>query len=162
MYAQPITLFNFKLLHPCTSDIQQPSSRLPQPYLSPPPGTYNIFKCIYIKCQCPQAISRCVYSIIIICILRCLHIFSSYPLPRYIFQNISECILLQTKFLVVQCPFWQSTSIGRQPEAIYSCEDIVIYIYAMIEAIKSQLESDNFIQSHVNMGTATIIMLVSQ
>ena len=25
---------------------------------------------------------------------------SSYPLPRYIFQNISQCILVQTKFLV--------------------------------------------------------------
>ena len=45
---------------------------------------------------------------------------------------------------------------------IYSRQDIVIYIYAMIEAIKSQLESYNFKQSHVNMGTATITMLVSQ
>ena len=43
-----------------------------------------------------------VYNIIYM--LRCLQINSSYPLPRYRLQNISECILVQSQFFVVQCP----------------------------------------------------------
>ena len=43
-------------------------------------------------------------SIIIIYILGCLQIISSYPLPRYRFQNISKCILVQSQLLVLQCP----------------------------------------------------------
>ena len=63
--------------------------------------------------------------IIIICILRCLHIISCYPLPIYRFQNISECILVQTQTLLCNAHSGHSTSIRRYPQTIYSCQDTV-------------------------------------
>ena len=97
----------------------------------------------------------------VIYILRCLQIISSYQLPRYRFQNISECILVQSQFLVVQCPFRGT---------LHPCKGIhkqcpvvkILYTSIIIHIIKSQLESNTLQQSSVNMDAVTIIMLVSQ
>ena len=92
-----------------------------------------------IKCLCAQAISilQPDVSIIIIYILGCLQIISSYPLPRYRFQNISECILVQSQLLVLQCP---SLCTLHPYTGIHNQSPVVKILYtSIIHIIKSQL-----------------------
>ena len=99
-------------------------------------------------------------SIIIIYILGCLQIISSYPLPRYRFQNISECELVQSLFLVVQHPYLGTI---HPYTGIHKQSPVAKILYtSIIHIIKSQLERNTLKQSSVNMDAVTISMLVSQ
>ena len=57
-YAQPIAPFNSRSLHPCTGlNNHRPG------YLSPPPGTYNLFDVLtWSVCVHRESPARCIYN----------------------------------------------------------------------------------------------------
>ena len=122
-----------------------------------------IFWCIYSSTSVHRS-SWDVY-IIIISIHRCLQIILKLPITqlpevlRYKFQNILECILVQSQFLVVQHPFLGTL---HPYTGIHKQSPVVKILYtSIIHIIKSQLQSNTLKQSSVKMDAATIIMLVT-
>ena len=134
-YTQAITPFNSRSLHQCTVQVSKTIIQVTSAYVQVKcvqciPNfsgfLYTRSTVIYIEVLlyvCNLFIFWCIYSsisvhrsswdvyIIIISIHRCLQIILKLPITqlpevlRYKFQNISECILVQSQFLVVQHPF---------------------------------------------------------
>ena len=112
----------------------------------------SLHPCTGLKCQCPQAISRRVYN----------YNINLYPQVIYYNDIIPEYIRMYTHTKQIPCCATlisgHSTSIQRYQQTISSCKDIDLYTY-MIDAIKSQPESNTLKQSIVNMGATTITLV---
>ena len=100
--------------------------------------------CIYIKCLCPQAISRCVYNYNLYP-----QLFTNYFKLPITQVQIPEHIRVYTCTKPIPCCAMpisgHSTSMQRYPQAISSCQDI-IYIYYTHHKITTREQYSSTIQ----------------